>query len=158
MFCSALSLSQFMSNPEELHWQVAKWVRQYSKGPWLWNSILGIYWLHDNRAYWFELGWMSWYKEVKNSLCVHSWFRKAISWKSKLQPTVSLSSIDIKYQADFSTGCEEMWLRRILILLQLDQPVLTSLFCDNQSALKMAKILVYHAITKHIEVHHNYIR
>ena len=51
-----------------------------------------------------------------------------------------------------------MWLRRILVDLQLDQAVLTSLFCDNQSALKMVKNSVYHAITKHIEVHHNYIR
>ena len=158
MFCSALSLSQFMSNPEELHWQVAKWVRQYSKGPWLWNSILGIYWLHDSRAYWFELGWMSWYKEVKNRLCVHSWFGKVISWQSNLQATVALSSIDKKYKADFSTGCEAMWLRRILVDLQLDQAVITSLFCDNQSALKMEKNPVYLAITKHNEVHLNYIR
>ena len=84
MFWSDLSLSRFMSNPQELHWQVAKWLRKNSKGPWLWNSISGIYWLHDSRAYWFELGWMSWYKEVRNRLCVHSWFRKAISWQSKL--------------------------------------------------------------------------
>ena len=128
------------------------------RDPWLWNSISGICWLHDSKAYWFELGWISWYKEVRNRLCVHSWFRKAISWKSKLQPIVSLSSIDIKYKADFNRGCEAMWLRRILVDLQLDQAVLTSLFCDNQSALKMVKNSVYHAITKHIEVNHNYIR
>ena len=147
MFRSALSLSQFMSNPKELHWQVEKWVRQYLKDPWLWHFISEISWIHDSRGYWFQLGWISWYKEVKNGLCVHSWFWQAISWQSKLQPTVSLSSIDIKYQADFSTGCEEMWLRIILVDLQLDQVVITSLFCDNQSALKMAKHSVYHAIT-----------
>ena len=128
------------------------------RDPWLWHSISEICWLHASRAYWFQLRWISWYKEVRNRLCVHSWFRKVISWQSNLQATVALSSIDKKYKADFSTGCEAMWLRRILVDLQLDQAVITSLFCDNQSALKMAKNSVYHAITKHIEVHHNYIR
>jgi hypothetical protein len=45
-----------------------------------------------------------------------------------------------------------------LLDLQLDQTALTSLFCDNQSVLKMLKNPVYHAKTKHIEVHHHYIR
>ena len=109
------------------------------RDPLLWNSILEICWLHGSKAYWFQLGRISWYKEVRNKLCVHSWFMKVISWKSKLQPTIALSSIDIKYKVHFSIGCEAMWLWRILVDLQLDQVVLTLLFCDNQSALKMAK-------------------
>ena len=44
------------------------------RDPWLWHSISEICWLHASRAYWFQLGWISWYKEVRNRLCVHSWF------------------------------------------------------------------------------------
>jgi hypothetical protein len=71
---------------------------------------------------------------------------------------VALSSTEAEYKAIVSTSCEAMWLRRILVDLQLDQTTPTSLFCDNQSVLKMVKNPVYHARTKHIEVHHHYIR
>ena len=33
-----------------------------------------------------------------------------------------------------------------------------SLYCDNLSAIKLAKNPVFHARTKHIEVHYHYIR
>ena len=49
-------------------------------------------------------------RKSKTSYGVHSWFMKVISWKSKLQPTIALSSIDIKYKVNFSIGCEAMWL------------------------------------------------
>jgi hypothetical protein len=80
-----------------------------------------------------------------------------ISWQSKLQSIVSLSSTEEEYKVVVSTSCEAMWLQRILVDLQLDQTTPTSLFCDNQSVLKMVKNSIYHARTKHIEVHHHYI-
>jgi len=54
--------------------------------------------------------------------------------------------------------CEVVWLRRILSDLKLPQMQPTTLHCDNQSAIKMMKIPIYHSKTKHVEIQHHDIR
>lgn len=39
---------------------------------------------------------------------------------------------------------------------QTDYPLL--LYCDNQSAIQLAENSVFHAQTKHVEVHHHFVR
>jgi hypothetical protein len=45
----------------------------------------------------------------------------AVSWSSKKQPTVSLSSTEAEYIATTSTTCEAIWLKRILTDLKQEQ-------------------------------------
>jgi len=75
-----------------------------------------------------------------------------ISWKSKKQLTVSKSSAEDKYRAMSQAASEVAWLVRLLSELGVPycQPV--TLHCDNQSAIHIAKNLVFHERTKHIEV------
>lgn len=105
--------------------------------------------------------------------------RAAITWQSKRQPTVAKSSTESKY-VSLSTGAfEATWLRHLLheilpssaqlnssISLSLTSPQIRTdlqffppitVFCDNQSAIKLAKNPVFHARTKHIEIHHHSI-
>ena len=39
----------------------------------------------------------------------------AVSWSSKKQPTVALSSTEAKYKAACTAACEAVWLRRTLM-------------------------------------------
>lgn len=82
----------------------------------------------------------------------------AVSWCSKRQPTVSLSSTEAEYRAAAIAAQECTWL--VQLLKDLHQPVDYSvrLFCDNQSAIRLAENPVFHARTKHVEVHYHYIR
>jgi hypothetical protein len=82
----------------------------------------------------------------------------AVSWASKKQHVVSLSSIEAEYRAATKGACEAVWLRRILGDLMLEQTKPTILFCDNQGVLKLAKNPVFHECTKHIDVHCHFIR
>ncbi|PHT66383.1 hypothetical protein T459_30808 [Capsicum annuum] len=81
-----------------------------------------------------------------------------ISWCSKRQPTVSLSTTEAEYRATAMTTLECTWLTQLL--KDLHQPVeyAIPLYCDNQSAIRLAENPVLHARTKHMEVHYHFIR
>ena len=66
------------------------------------------------------------------------------SWKSKKQPTVSKSSTEAEYRA-MSVVCSEIvWLRRLLTDFGMTPSIPTPLFCDNESAIKIASNPVFH--------------
>lgn len=50
------------------------------------------------------------------------------------------------------TTSEIIWLRALLVDLDVHFSTLTPLHCDNQSSIKIAKNLVFHGHTKYIEV------
>ncbi|KAJ2936017.1 hypothetical protein H1R20_g1077, partial [Candolleomyces eurysporus] len=90
----------------------------------------------------------------------------AISWSSKKQPIVTLSSTESEYVALTHAAKEAKWLRslsrEILPVVGLGsyvekfQP--TTLYCDNQGAIKLSTNPVFHAQTKHIDIHFHFIR
>jgi hypothetical protein len=53
---------------------------------------------------------------------------------------------------------EALWLRQILSEFGFQHQHPTSLWCDNQSAIKLAKDPVQHQRIKHIELHMHFIR
>ena len=81
----------------------------------------------------------------------------AISWSSKRQPTVALSSTEAEYMAATHASKEALWLKRFVTELGWVQQTI-EVFCDNQSALKTMKNPTYHARTKHISVQYHFVR
>ena len=81
-----------------------------------------------------------------------------ITWSSKKQPTVSLSSIEVEYRGAVVATCEAIWLKRLLKDLQVEVSDPTTIYCDNLSSIHLAKNPVFHARTKHIEVHYHFVR
>ena len=82
----------------------------------------------------------------------------AISWCSKRQPTVSLSSTEAEYRAAAMAAQESTWLMQLLRDLHQLVEYAIPLYCDNQSAIRLAENPVFHARTKHVEVHYHFIR
>ncbi|XP_039128972.1 uncharacterized mitochondrial protein AtMg00810-like [Dioscorea cayenensis subsp. rotundata] len=81
----------------------------------------------------------------------------AVSWCSKRQPTVSLSTTEAEYRAAAMAAQESTWLMQLL--KDLHQPIeQVMLHCDNMSAVCVAENPMYHARTKHIEVHYHFLR
>jgi hypothetical protein len=76
-----------------------------------------------------------------------------ISWSSKRQPTVDLSSCESEYMGQTLETKEAIWLRRLLNeLLDTEEPVATVIFGDNQGAIALSKNPQHHARTKHIDI------
>jgi hypothetical protein len=75
-----------------------------------------------------------------------------ISWKSRKQPSNSLSTSEAEFIVACSTSCEAIWLRKLLIgLFDLEMEE-TMILCDNQSCIKMTENPVFHDKSKHIEI------
>jgi len=82
----------------------------------------------------------------------------AISRSSKKQPTIALSSTEAKYKSAVIVACEIIWLQKLLSDLGQSVDAHVVIYCDNISSILLTNNPVYHARTKHIEVHYHFIR
>lgn len=155
---AASLLSRFMQNPSELHLKVAKRVLRYVKG----SIDLGI-WLKRNGSTklvgYTDSDWAGSHEDMKStSGYVFLIGSNAFSWNSRKQETVAQSTAEAEYIAAASAVNQAIWLRKILIDLNFKQEDSTEIFCDNQSAIAMAKNPVFHGRTKHIKIKYHFLR
>ena len=151
-------VSRFMNEPSKLHFAATKRILRYLQG----TKKLGIKYVKEENnelVGYTDSDWAGSFDDRKSTLayvfCLGS---KAISWSSKKQNSVALSSAEAEYISVNEATREAVWLRRILIDLQQKVEDPTPIFCDNQSAISMSKNPVFHGRSKHIELRHNYIR
>eukprot|EP00253_Pinus_taeda_P019701 PITA_19701 len=83
---------------------------------------------------------------------------KPITWACKKQSAISLSSAEAEYRGAVEASKEALWLRQILSKFGFHQQHLTTLWCDNQSAIQLCKDPIQHQCRKHIELHMHFIR
>ena len=81
----------------------------------------------------------------------------AISWKAQLQSTVALSSTEAEYMAITEAVKEDIWLKGLFGELD-DRLKVTTVFCDNQSAIFLSKDQMFHDRTKHIDIRYHFVR
>ena len=69
-----------------------------------------------------------------------------------------MSSTEAEYRGAAIAACDDVWLKRILkeLGVLIKDPI--RLYCDNMSSIYLVRNPVFHARTKHIEVHYHFIR
>lgn len=82
----------------------------------------------------------------------------AISWKSRCQPTVALSTAEAEYMAVSEAAAEAIWLRRLITSLGFKPEGPTTIKQDNQACIALAQDPVSHKRSKHIDIRHHFIR
>ena len=83
----------------------------------------------------------------------------AISWKSRRQPTVALSSTEAEYMAITDAAKEAIWIRRLYAEITGKKKILAQLiYPDNAGAKALAHNPKHHDRTKHIDIRYHYIR
>lgn len=80
----------------------------------------------------------------------------AVSWLSKKQPVVVLSTSEAEYIALSSAAQEAIWLHRLLNDFRNTHNRVT-IMEDNQGALALLKNPVFYSRTKHINIHYHFI-
>ncbi|KAM2708646.1 hypothetical protein FF1_045238 [Malus domestica] len=82
----------------------------------------------------------------------------AFTWMLKKQPIFTLSTCEAEYIAATACICHAIWLRNVLKELSRPQEEPTEINVDNKSAIALAKNLVFHDRSKHIDARYHYIR
>ena len=81
-----------------------------------------------------------------------------MTWRSKKQNVVALSSAEAKFCGMAKGLCELLWLKRLLDEIGFAPTSEMNLFCDNKAAIDISHNLVQHDRTKHVEVDRHFIK
>jgi hypothetical protein len=83
--------------------------------------------------------------------------RSLVSWASKKQNLVALSTVEVEYIAAWHCCAQLLWMRQTLrnYGYKLSK---VSLLCDNESTIRMADNPVEHSCTKHIDIWYHFLR
>ncbi|BBG93218.1 transposable element gene [Prunus dulcis] len=150
-------LSRFMHEPRKPHMEAALRILKYLK-----TSRQGPFFPAQNNlklSAYCDSDWAG-CPTTRRSTTGYCVFlgNSLISWRTKRQKTVSLSSAETEDRAMAGTCCELSWLRSLLQDLQLSHPEAATLHCDNTAALHLAANPVFHERTRHIEMDYHFTR
>ena len=81
-----------------------------------------------------------------------------VTWASQRQKLVTLSTTESEYVAASVTSREAIWLRKLLSDIECPCADATTIYVDNQSAIRLVKNPEFHKRTKHIDIRYHYIR
>ncbi|CAI7840084.1 unnamed protein product [Closterium sp. NIES-53] len=152
-------LSQFLSAPSTQHLNAVKRVLRYLYG----SKYFGLFFHgHEHGSVLHGFTDADWAGPLSKRKSTGGYMfmiaGAAISWQSKKQGCVALSSTEAEYMAVMQGAREAVWLRGLLTELGLPQHEPTILHIDNTSAIALSKNPVYHGRTKHIDTQYHYIR
>ncbi|KAI3719520.1 hypothetical protein L6452_20421 [Arctium lappa] len=156
MFSKCLC-ARYQASPKESHMSAVKRIFRYLKG----TADLGLWYPKDTG---FEL---ITYLDADHAGCMldkkstsgHIQFLgdKLVSWASKKQLCVSISTAKAEYVAAASCCSQVLWMRTQLrdYGFQFNK---IPIYCDSKSAISISANLVHHTKTKHIDVRYHFIK
>lgn len=154
-------ISRYMEEPRSSHLLAAKRILRYVKG----TSNYGILFpmrSEKNEAKLFgytDADWCGDKGDRKSTAgYIFMFGRTPISWSSKKEPVVALSSCEAEYIAASMSVCQALWLNTLMGELKMEKSDSVKLLIDNQSAINLAKHPMAHGRSKHIETRFHFLR
>ncbi|CAJ2647424.1 unnamed protein product [Trifolium pratense] len=155
---SVCLVARFMERPTELHVAAVKRILRYVKG----TVSYGLWFemgKNDELVGWSDSDYAGDLDDRKStSGYVFMIGSKAVSWCSKKQPIVTLSTTEAEFIAAANCACQAIWLSRILDHISSRKKDCITLYCDNSSTIKLSKNPVMHGRSKHIDVRFHFLR
>lgn len=156
---TAVVLARFMSNPGLEHWNALKHLLRYLQGT---KDLKLTYKPDDSKELFVSYCDADHGGNKDNGKSTGGYLMRyaggAISWSSKLQPFVALSTTEAEYVSACEAGKEILWLRSILreFGYKIDSPSILRI--DNQSALTVSKNPEHHGRMKHLDLRYFWLR
>jgi len=140
-----------------LHFKAAKRILKYLKG----TTNVGLWYPNESNIFLSDFS-DSDYAGCKldtksTSGTFHLLGSSLISWNSKNQACVALSTTEAEYIATGHACAQSIWLKHQLMgyCVKLEK---VPFYCDNTSAINLTKNPIQHSKTTHIEIRHHFIR
>jgi hypothetical protein len=149
--------AHFQANPKESHLKALKRILMYLKH----TPNIGLW--YPKGANLTLVGFSnsdfarSLVDRKSTSGACHFLGRSLVSWSSKKQNSVALSTVEAEYIAAGSCCTQILYLKQSFMDYNIKLGSVP-LLCDNESAVKIAKNLALHSRTKHIDIHHHFLR
>jgi Reverse transcriptase (RNA-dependent DNA polymerase) len=156
---AVMQLTRHMASPTDSNWAAVKKVFRYLSG-----HQIGLHFASDRTGELVGYADASFASDPQSrrstSGYVFMWQGCAVSWRSKVQPLVTLSSTEAEYVALCSAAQEAVYLRRLFDSIGEVQTVPTVVFEDNMSTIALAVRDQDECTdrTKHIDVRYHYTR
>ncbi|KAK2451463.1 putative mitochondrial protein [Trifolium repens] len=160
MAYSVCLTARYMERPTEMHVAAVKRILRYLKGT-LDHGILYKPKAGDELILegWSDSDYAGDYDDRKStSGYVFTMNGVAVSWCSKKQPIVTLSTTEAEFVSAASCACQCIWLRNVLKHIHVKQVGCTFINCDNSSSIKLSKNPILHGRCKHIDVRYYFLR
>ena len=150
------TVAQFSENPGWVHWEAVKRIFKYLLG----TKKLELTYGGDQRGLEGYVDADGASQEHRRAISGYVFMVDggAVSWSSKKQELVTLSTTEAEYVAQTHAAKEAMWFRQLLTELFGPIEAPTTLFSDSKSAIALAQDGHYHARTKHIDIRYHFIR
>ena len=154
------NVARFCSRPTKEHWVAVKRILKYLKG----TANYGLLYTKKDDANRVIVGFSDadWAGNANDRKSTSGYLFMVsgapVSWKSKKQTCVALSTAEAEYVALTAATQEITWLRQLLKDLHNEQVKPTVIHEDNQSAICIAQNTQYHGKTKHIDIKYHFVR
>ncbi|HEY0433295.1 MAG TPA: reverse transcriptase domain-containing protein [Chitinophagaceae bacterium] len=160
------AVSRYSANPSPTHWTAVKRIFRYLKGTI--NHKLEYRCDHRHRNQRL-IGYSDadWARDTddRKSTTGYAFFlgdneNAAITWNSRKQPTVALSTTEAEYMGLCQATKEAVWLKNFVLELGYggSSEMIPIIYSDNQGCIALAKNPIYHAKSKHIDIQHHFVR
>lgn len=151
--------ARFLENPGPRHWLAVKRIFRYLQG----TRDLALKYtfdVHTNEIVGFcDADWGG-DTDTRRSNTGYAFLLHgaAISWQSKAQTTVALSSSEAEYMAAGAAAREALWFRGLAEFIGLPFAGPLTIFTDSQGALGMIKSEAVKPTSKHIDIRCHFLR
>ncbi|KAL0695345.1 hypothetical protein Bca4012_062525 [Brassica carinata] len=149
--------ASYQAKPKVSHLNAVKRIIKYIKG----TESLGVYYSknsNENLVGYCDADWAG-CDDYRKSTSGGCFFleNNLISWLSKKQNSISLSTAEAEYIAMGSCCSQLLWMKQMSSDYEMRSgPFLV--YCDNKSAIDISRNPVQHSRTKHIDIRHHFIR
>ena len=150
-------LSKFNATYDTVHWQAAKRALRYMQGTKHWSLVLGgsdsALAGYTDASFGDDVG-----TRRSTSGYVFRLHGGTVSWRSSVQKSVAVSTVEAEYVAASDATKEAIWLRTLLTELGMAPVDTTTLHGDNQGSIALASDPTNHSRAKHIDIRYHFVR